>query len=48
MGIEWNLNDFDTEIINETSPEYLVFVQKRQAILNKGFVSLWKNSPRLN
>ena len=26
------------EIINETSPEYLVFVQKCQAILNKGFV----------
>ena len=30
-----------TEIINETSPEYLVFGQKCQAILNKGFVLLW-------
>ena len=37
-----------TEIIDETSQEYLVFVQKRQAILNKGFVLLWKNSPRLH
>ena len=37
-----------TEIINETSPEYLVFVQKCQAILNKGFVLLWINSPRLH
>ena len=37
-----------TEIINKTSPEYLVFVQKCQAILNKGFVLLWTNSPRLH
>ena len=43
-----NCRWISTEIINETSPEYLVFVQKCQAILNKGFVLLWTNSPRLH
>ena len=44
---EVNSRWISTAIINETSPEYLVFVQKCQAILNKSFVLLWTNSPRL-